>query len=154
MKHLRNPQQQAMPPGRPSFPTAAAFSTTRPLPRNALSSPYFISCTVLYVSYVLSPKSPTNPGQNGMRKGYWALHSAMEKGIMLGEHDMPEMSSPKHFMHCTDLIRQVLMCQPDLTLEKKIEAVGGVAGFGTEHVCKNWGDLTHFVEIWQDWGRS
>jgi hypothetical protein len=113
-----------------------------------------MSCTALCVSSDFALKLCTDHGQNGMRKGYWALHSAMNEGKMLHDQDMPEMSSPKHFMHCTDLIRQVLMCQPDLTLEKKIEAIGGVAGFGTKHVCKNWGDLMSFVEDWQDWGKS
>jgi hydroxylamine reductase (hybrid-cluster protein) len=78
----------------------------------------------------------------------------MNERIVLDEEEMPKMSSPNHFKHCVDLIRQALMCQPDLTLELKNEMMGGVAGFGTEHVCTNWGKLMEFVERWEDWGRS
>jgi len=89
-----------------------------------------------------------------MRQGYWALYSAMNEKTVLEEEDMPEMSSPDHFRHCVDLLRQALMCQPDLTLELKDEAVGGVSGFGTEHACKDWGELLSFVNEWEDWGRT
>jgi hypothetical protein len=92
--------------------------------------------------------------KNGMRQGYWALYSAMNDQIVLDDDQMPKMSSPEHFRHCTELIRQVLMCQPDLTLELKNKAVGGVAGFGTEHVCKDWEELIDFVEEWEDQGRG
>jgi hypothetical protein len=59
------------------------------------------------------------------------------------------MSTPPHFRHCVDLLRQALMCQPDTTVEVKDEAIGGVKGFGTEHQCKDWDQLVEWTRTWQ-----
>ncbi|KAH8587736.1 hypothetical protein B0O99DRAFT_747329 [Bisporella sp. PMI_857] len=91
---------------------------------------------------------------NGMRQGYWAVYQAMNEQTVLDDDDMPLMSSPQHFQHCIDLLRQALMCQPDLTLELKNESIGGVEGFGTEHQCKDWNQLMSFTKKWETWGLS
>ncbi|KAK8041604.1 hypothetical protein PG994_014611 [Apiospora phragmitis] len=67
---------------------------------------------------------------------------------VLKDEEMPKMSAPRHFRHCVDLLRQVLMCQPDLTVEVKNITIGGVKGFGTEHQCKDWNQLIAFTEEW------
>jgi len=54
--------------------------------------------------------------------------------------------------HCIDLLRQTLMCSPDLTVEVKNETLGGVTGFGTVHQCRNWDQLTGWMEKWEDVG--
>lgn len=59
------------------------------------------------------------------------------------------MSSPPHIQHCIDLIRQALMCQADTTVEVKDKEIGGVTGFGTTHVCHNWGELIDWVTAWE-----
>ena len=61
------------------------------------------------------------------------------------------MTSPAHMRHCIDLIRQVLMCKPDLTVEVKDNKLGGVTGFGMVHECVDWGILTDWVGEWEDW---
>lgn len=44
------------------------------------------------------------------------------------------------------------MCRPDTTVEVKDEKVGGVTGFGTEHVCWHWGELIKWTGEWEAWG--
>lgn len=61
------------------------------------------------------------------------------------------MQSPPHIRHCIDLIRHSLMCQPDITVEIKDPDVGGVTGFGTEHVCRDWGQLMEWTGRWEGW---
>ena len=46
------------------------------------------------------------------------------------------------------------MCNPDLTIELKNEVVGGVTGFGTEHQCKDWGQLMEWITKWQTYNRD
>ena len=60
-------------------------------------------------------------------------------------------ATPPHVRHCIDLLRQSLMCQPDLTVEVKDNAVGGVRGFGTQHICADWQELVDWTREWQTW---
>ena len=62
------------------------------------------------------------------------------------------MISPPHVRHCIDLLRHALMCQPDLTLEVRDDEKGGVTGFGTEHQCKDWGELVRWTSAWETFG--
>ncbi|KAK1574779.1 uncharacterized protein LY79DRAFT_523286, partial [Colletotrichum navitas] len=55
-------------------------------------------------------------------------------------------AKPAHFNHCVELIRNVLMCQPDLTVEVADPQTGGVTGFDTEHRCHNWNDLLSWTK--------
>ena len=59
------------------------------------------------------------------------------------------MSSPPHIRHCIDLLRQSLMCRPDLTIEIKDNETQGVKGFGTAHMCTKWEDLLEWIEQWE-----
>jgi hypothetical protein len=68
-----------------------------------------------------------------MRTAYWQLFTAATTGTQLSESSLAMEASPPHFRHCVDLIRQGLMCQPDLTIEVKDSGGGGVSGFGTQH---------------------
>ncbi|KAG6999525.1 hypothetical protein G7Y79_00034g069480 [Physcia stellaris] len=88
---------------------------------------------------------------DGIRQGYWALHSAAIVGEKVDDSEIPMMYSPAHIRHCIDLIRQSLMCQPDLTVEVKDPEIGGVTGFGTQHQCKDWGELIAWTRKWQAW---
>ncbi|KAK8067391.1 hypothetical protein PG997_014138 [Apiospora hydei] len=72
----------------------------------------------------------------------------MNQQRVLKDEEMPKMTAPQHFRHCIDLLRQVLMCQPDLTVEVKNVTIGGVKGFGTEHQCKDWDQLITFTKEW------
>ena len=87
--------------------------------------------------------------QDGIRQGYWAVHDAAVNGIKIDEDVFPFMSSRPHIEHCVDLIRQSLMCQPDLTIEVKDPEIGGVTGFGTEHQCRRWDQLLDWVKKWE-----
>ncbi|KAF2233441.1 hypothetical protein EV356DRAFT_448274 [Viridothelium virens] len=91
---------------------------------------------------------------DGIRHGYWAIYSAAITGHQISEEDIPFMSSPPHIRHCIDLIRQSLMCQPDLTVELKEKELGGVTGFGTEHQCRDWGELLNWLEEWEGWAQD
>lgn len=68
----------------------------------------------------------------------------------LVESELPMMVSPPHVRHCLDLLRQSMMCQADTTIEVKDELAGGVHGFGVEHRCKDWDQLTEMISGWQN----
>jgi hypothetical protein len=76
----------------------------------------------------------------------------MNEGRIISDDDMPMMSSSPHIRHCIDLLRQSLMCRPDTTVELKDDEVGGVKGFGTEHLCKDWDMLVDFIIKWEEYG--
>ena len=98
-------------------------------------------------------KSSVNPqSQDGIRHGYWALYDAARAERTVGDaEEAAFMGSPLHMRHCIDLLRQTLMCRPDLTVEVKDEAKGGVTGFGTEHRCEDWGQLVRWTAEWETW---
>ncbi|KAJ5092740.1 hypothetical protein N7456_008601 [Penicillium angulare] len=88
---------------------------------------------------------------NSIRKGYWELYDITSSNQTFpGDDNLPEMSAPAHMQHCIELLRHALMCQPDLTVELKKD--GGVTGFGTEHKCKSWDDLTRWTAQWESYG--
>ncbi|KAH6675787.1 hypothetical protein B0J14DRAFT_372239 [Halenospora varia] len=90
---------------------------------------------------------------DGIRKGYWTVYDAATEGRKIVEEDIPFMASPPHIRHCIDLLRNSLMCQPDLTVEAKDMKKGGVTGFGTEHTCKSWNQLNDWVTTWETYGQ-
>ena len=58
------------------------------------------------------------------------------------------MQQTEHVKHCIDLIRQELMCRPDLTIET-VDDMGGVTGYGGLHRCNDWGELVEWVNDWE-----
>lgn len=101
---------------------------------------------------------------NGIRQGYWALHAAATQPNpnvspeqldtpALDSRTLPMITSPSHIKHCIDLLRQNLMCRPDLTLEVRDDRVGGVRGFGTIHQCHSWEELVAWTRQWEGWNQ-
>ncbi|KAJ8064634.1 hypothetical protein OCU04_006960 [Sclerotinia nivalis] len=89
---------------------------------------------------------------NSLRIGFWSVYNGRHKRSTMGpehEHGSGDMVDLSHMRHCIDLLRQSLMCQPDLTIERKNEELGGVTGFGTEHQCKNWEQLQLWTSQWE-----
>ncbi|KAK1759951.1 hypothetical protein QBC47DRAFT_438289 [Echria macrotheca] len=86
---------------------------------------------------------------NGIRQGYWAVYEKAVAGEKLNASSLPMMISPPHVRHCIDLLRQSLMCNPDLTVEVKDEVAGGVHGFGEEHRCIDWSALMGWTQQWE-----
>jgi len=82
------------------------------------------------------------------------MYDAATSGEAFNETDIPMMARPPHIRHCVDLLRQALMCRPDLTIEEKNDELGGVTGFGTAHQCYDWEELVSWTRKWQDWGRG
>jgi hypothetical protein len=82
------------------------------------------------------------------------MYDAATSGNTINETEVPMMASPPHIRHCIDLLRQTLMCHPDLTIEEKDEELGGVRGFGTVHQCSDWGQLVSWTRKWQDFGED
>ncbi|RDH37526.1 hypothetical protein BDQ94DRAFT_136575 [Aspergillus welwitschiae] len=89
-----------------------------------------------------------------MRQAYWSLISvATSPDETLLEQSMDDMIAPRHFSHCTDILRQSLMCRPDLTVET-LTPEGGVTGFGTEHECQDWDQLMSWMARWESYGQT
>ncbi|KAK2042700.1 hypothetical protein LZ31DRAFT_623228 [Colletotrichum somersetense] len=61
------------------------------------------------------------------------------------EHDHNHAQNMYHIGHCFDLVRQSILCRPDLTVEVGDPAIGGVTGFGTEHQCVDWQQLMDWM---------
>ncbi|KAF2707642.1 hypothetical protein K504DRAFT_383505, partial [Pleomassaria siparia CBS 279.74] len=85
---------------------------------------------------------------DAIRHSYWQFHDAAVEGRKVSDNDFPVHTSPSHVRHCTDLLRQSLMCNADRTLEVK-DDMGGVSGFGTTHRCYDYRELVRIVEEWQ-----
>lgn len=86
--------------------------------------------------------------------GYWSIFDAAMEGRKLVEDEIPFHASPPHIRHCIDLLRNSLMCNPDLAIEVKDLEKGGVSGFGTEHQCRNWNQLNAWVTNWETYGQK
>jgi hypothetical protein len=92
---------------------------------------------------------------DGIRQGYWAMHAAATAGgEPFDDKTLPLMISPPHIRHCIDLLRHVLMCRPDTTVEVRDEEIKGVTGFGTEHQCSNFDELLKWTSVWETWGQE
>ena len=55
--------------------------------------------------------------------------------------DFSEPLSPKvdHIFHCFDYLRQMILCNADITLEGRAHnAAGHIDGYGPPHLCRNW----------------
>ncbi|PVH94788.1 hypothetical protein DM02DRAFT_478708, partial [Periconia macrospinosa] len=89
---------------------------------------------------------------NALREAYWTILDAATSPVALKIEDIHFEISPTHMNHCIDLLRQTLMCKPDLTVEVKNRTLGGVTGFGTVHQCRNWDQLMQWVGNWEDVG--
>ncbi|CAI6336583.1 unnamed protein product [Periconia digitata] len=83
---------------------------------------------------------------NSIRRGYWIMHDAARSGEVFNETGLEMDASPAHIRHCIDLLRQAIMCNPDLTIEEKNLETGGVSGFGVVHQCYDWDQLVHWVK--------
>lgn len=71
------------------------------------------------------------------------------EGKKVTESELPHHASTEHLQHCIDILRQALMCQPDLTIEIQDDDLGGVTGFGIEHQCVDWGELIDWTSEWE-----
>lgn len=107
-----------------------------------------------------------NASQEHIWRHWWAFYDPAEDSVSPGvdrrshlhhadvaehghQHDPGQILDPKHMTHCIELIRNVIMCKPDLTIEVKREDIGGVTGFDTEHVCKEWNGLLEWTSKWE-----
>jgi hypothetical protein len=89
--------------------------------------------------------------QDGLRRAYWTLHDMAASGTHADTPTLPHHASPQHVSHCIDLLRNALVCQPDLTLEVASRELDGVTGFGTEHMCVDWEELVGWTKEWELW---
>ncbi|KAK2754309.1 hypothetical protein CKAH01_17497 [Colletotrichum kahawae] len=84
-----------------------------------------------------------NQGRNST-KTTSSSHGRRDKATDINEaHDM------YHLGHCFDLLRQAIMCKPDLTVEIANSTLNGVTGFGTEHQCLNWEELMNWMKVFE-----
>ncbi|KAL3467935.1 hypothetical protein BJX64DRAFT_282824 [Aspergillus heterothallicus] len=104
---------------------------------------------------------------DSIRRGYWALQQHQSTLLPVAKAKQNDSNNnesagstpwasptahPVHVRHCIELLRQALMCNADLTVEVKNESLGGVTGFGTEHQCLSWADLSEWISEWQEYG--
>ncbi|KAL4887399.1 hypothetical protein BJY04DRAFT_212436 [Aspergillus karnatakaensis] len=78
---------------------------------------------------------------------YEALHSrpdAQAQPHLESRPDSPPVEP--HMRHCFDYLRQSLMCASDSTFEPVDPKLGGVTGWGTERVCRDYAELRVWAE--------
>ncbi|KAK1579686.1 uncharacterized protein LY79DRAFT_672332 [Colletotrichum navitas] len=85
-------------------------------------------------------RSRNDTGARGSRTA-----AAAAAGHHRTEHDHNHAHDMYHVGHCFDLVRQSILCKPDLTIEVGDPAIGGVTGFGTEHQCVDWRQLMDWM---------
>ncbi|KAI0410469.1 hypothetical protein F5X98DRAFT_99127 [Xylaria grammica] len=86
---------------------------------------------------------------NGIRQGHWMLYDFALGDSKVNESTIPMMLAPPHIRHCIDLLWQSLMCNPDLTIEVKDEALGGLSGFVEQYSCIEWNELKSWTETFE-----
>lgn len=82
------------------------------------------------------------------QSSYWAYEHYKEEGKGIFGH--PEQGVRQHVNHCTDILRQQLMCQPDTSVfgQYWIKSTNELfVDFNTKHTCKNFWEL-------KDWAVS
>ena len=65
----------------------------------------------------------------------------MRQGHNVTFSDLDDYSTDWHTRHCLDFLRQMLMCNADLTIEEVDPLLGGIKGFGRRHECVIWDDV-------------
>lgn len=131
------------------FPTTGTFFPHPDIApeRGTLSVFHQLHCLVRSIA---RPDLQTEPmilifDQNAIRHIHWAtVEPTRSRRDGAGPGD--PVFDKWHMNHCIELLRQSLMCTPDLTLEVTNKTLGGVTGFGTEHICVDWGSLLEWVE--------
>jgi len=83
---------------------------------------------------------------DGIRHAYWTLFDAVIAGHNITFSELDDYSTDWHTRHCLDFLRQMLMCNADLTIEAVDPELGGIRGFGKgrEHECIVWGDVVRW----------
>lgn len=64
------------------------------------------------------------------------------------EHMKEHLKTP-HARHCFDYLRQSIMCAADSNLEPVNAELGGVTGWGSERVCRDWTELRKWAGRWK-----
>ncbi|KLO18219.1 hypothetical protein SCHPADRAFT_125502 [Schizopora paradoxa] len=75
------------------------------------------------------------------------LHCLYRMISAMNYPDIPA-SAPEHSLHCLDYLRQSILCNADLTLERfdPLERVISQPKLGTVHVCRDWTVLFKSLE--------
>ena len=80
------------------------------------------------------------------QSSYWAYSYYKDEGKGVFGHN--EADIRQHVNHCTDILRQQLMCQPDTGVFGQYwvkETNELFVDFNTKHKCKNFDDLKEWV---------
>ncbi|KAI0197961.1 hypothetical protein F4808DRAFT_437230 [Astrocystis sublimbata] len=78
---------------------------------------------------------------DAIRQAYYVLFDAVKYGVNVTFSDLNDYETDWHTRHCIDFLRQMLMCNPDLTVEYVNPSLGGITGLDGEHVCIVWEDI-------------
>ncbi|KAM0739608.1 hypothetical protein ACQRIT_004792 [Beauveria bassiana] len=74
----------------------------------------------------------------------WSIHGNYYKKVDGGDTDT-DMSAA-HMRHCFDYLRQGLMCASDTSLEPVDAKLGGVTGWGSERLCRDYQQVVAWAE--------
>ncbi|KAK6437235.1 hypothetical protein LTR95_006565 [Oleoguttula sp. CCFEE 5521] len=113
-------------------------------------------------AYDLPPGKPSNAGEvydisvfhqlhclNHLRTFLFTLKAGMDLNNTREVYDRLLVKQEDHVYHCFDLIRQALMCHPDLTVEWPRTEVDGrrfaFDGWGIQHQCVDWNSVLGFM---------
>ncbi|KAF2009407.1 hypothetical protein BU24DRAFT_320769, partial [Aaosphaeria arxii CBS 175.79] len=95
---------------------------------------------------------------NSIREAYWTTLDFALSSATMTPAKFPSDISPQNVRYCVDMMRQALMCNPDLTTlpanasagssSSEDDGLASSSGAAVHH-CKNWEQLEMFMEKWE-----
>ncbi|KAF7536561.1 hypothetical protein G7054_g4416 [Neopestalotiopsis clavispora] len=87
---------------------------------------------------------------DSIRMAYYTLLDAVNDNRSVNFTQLDDYQTDWHTRHCIDFLRQMLMCNADLTIEEVDPSLGGITGFGLKHKCVVWDDVLAWSFASQD----
>ncbi|KAI6357442.1 hypothetical protein MCOR25_007656 [Pyricularia grisea] len=81
-----------------------------------------------------------------------AYDMVLRNGPSGAETHVPEGHSSVHSRHCFDYLKQVILCNLDMTLEgSKAHHEAGTDGYGQQHVCRSYPEALDWIDARRPW---
>lgn len=78
--------------------------------------------------------------------GEWSIHQSFYTILHTTPGEAADLHDFPHIRHCFDYIRQGLMCSADTSLEPVDMVLGGVTGWNSTHICRDFSSVAQWAE--------
>ncbi|KAI0868266.1 hypothetical protein GGS24DRAFT_482894 [Hypoxylon argillaceum] len=76
----------------------------------------------------------------------WSIHQSFYTILHTTPGEAADLHDFPHIRHCFDYIRQGLMCSADTSLEPVDMVLGGVTGWNSTHICRDFSSVAQWAE--------